>query len=145
MAFEQDVRRRIPDEEDDSFPVLDPDEDGQDGRLVRFSPASVTIAGPGPPPTPVGNPNFTPDYVHMDRDHTVPSRTRRHQEETALRFNSLSRLGQLVKTNTNVWELGYQTTDAQAWNPTPGAPILIQEALDRIAALLKELNGGIGP
>lgn len=71
--------------------------------------------------------------------------TRQHEQLVAKMLNSMILNGEIVRLeNKDIWNLGYNASDQQSWagsNP----PNTLGEALDRIAALLKTLNGGTGP
>jgi hypothetical protein len=77
---------------------------------------------------------------------TKDDRLNRFSEIVAQIFNSLIRQEMLEKTGQDDWSIvggTYTTNDPTSWASTP--PATYSEALDRIAALLKALNGGTGP
>lgn len=76
-------------------------------------------------------------------DPAASIRSRRHQQLVTQILNSLILQGQLIETSPTVWALGFVPGDIQDWSST--LPDTVSEALDRLAALLASLNGGIGP
>lgn len=112
------------------------------------------MPGPPPyPPTPVvvrpisyifpgsGVRVILPQLVEFDPRASI--RSRRHQQLVAEILNSLIRSGELIKVGPNEWALGFMSGNDLNW--AAASPDSVNEALDRLAALLAALNGGIGP
>lgn len=79
----------------------------------------------------------------VDHDEAIVSRrSRRHEQQVAQILNGMVFSGELVGTIEEP-QLGYVPNNTASWNGA--SPATISEALSRIAALLKTLNGGIGP
>lgn len=115
------IKRTDPIEEYPHSPTLRP----KPSPATFLGPARFVAAGP----------------VQWDPQASV--RSRRHQQLVAQILNSLVQRGELALLAPNTWVDGYVPGNAQKW--APGAPKTVAEALDRVAALLKVLNGGVGP
>lgn len=77
-------------------------------------------------------------------DPRTSTRSRRHQQLVSIILNSLIQRKELQLDGAVTWVLGYDAGNKLSWagaNP----PATITDALDRLAALLKTLNGGVGP
>lgn len=99
----------------------------------RWSAAAYTDAGP------VTLRPTTDNLIAFEVDRKLASqRVLLHEREVAARLNSLIRLKQLVRTGDCIFELGYVPATASDWSP--GLPVTIGEALDRISAALAALG-----
>lgn len=100
---------------------------------------SVAAGGLGPnigPPTPVpGVPSFA-KTIPYNQAALTPDR--KHQQATADLLNGLLRTGEIKFDDVKEWVLGYAPEEIQDWGP--GQPVTIAEALNRIAAALKNLG-----
>ncbi len=100
-----------------------------------YLPATPTIPGATPPLPPSNLPGLVPF------DSRLEPRERKHQQHVSAILNSLLRQGLLKQTAPDEFTLGFNATAAD-WAAT--APVTVSAALDRLAALVKTLNGGTG-
>jgi Concanavalin A-like lectin/glucanases superfamily len=98
---------------------------------------------PAPKPGPTTKLPFIPRYFPAGTQGTRQSRLQRHTDQQSVITNSLLSKLQIIQTGISDFELGYLPSTPTDWEGT--APTTLQETLDRLAKLLKSLNGGVGP
>ncbi len=107
---------------------------------------SFTLPVPSPhPPGPAAR-NIVPiipRYNSKASDKDRQDRLQRITDMVGQIVNSLRGTGELFQDDIVSWKLGYVPDQAHSWNGPP--PATVREALDRIALLLRNLNGGNGP
>jgi hypothetical protein len=101
-------------------------------NLDQFSAPSIAA---------ITTPNRVARKFSFAHDETIESKSSRlHEQQVAKYLNQLLLSGELLGTPQDP-ALGYQCDDIHAWNTV--APATLKEALDRIAAALKTIMGGI--
>ncbi len=90
-----------------------------------------------------GGPPVVRKMARVPRDPKGRKRERDHQQVVQVILNALLRRGDISQVGLDDFIIGYTPGDATDWAGT--APTTMTEALDRIAVLLKTLNGGTGP
>ncbi len=90
---------------------------------------------PQKPPAPL-----VPIPLLVTWNQAADSRTRQHERVVSEIMNSLIRNLAILRTEVEIWELGYAPSDDTSWADSVQLPLTVTEALDRIAAALVALG-----
>lgn len=132
-----ELQPRDPDDGWDDSDFSD-DFDPRNASVAAFSPA-VQIPDVDPADA---RPTLPYRIDHEEHKKDMTPRERRHGQQVSSLLNNLGRTGAIQGSVDDPY-FAYFPADSQSF--APPAPTSLAEAIDRCAALLKTLNGGVGP